>query len=221
MYRFIQLFKRLSYAIIISLIFTHQAAAFRIRLGTPHQDLKHYFYTGIKSQLGYASLNVNHPKIICLGGSYSRGAVLLGALVGRQWMQYFATELAFEWLHSYAGRKEYLFRSEPIKTDLSFYTLGFGLDCMPMLPVSDNISLLGVFGIGYKNANITENKQKIFDLMGWKVIPRIGLGVVLDRVDARLSLKLLTELNNLFKDGNQSVFKPSFLLGVNLSLSFK
>lgn len=219
---FIQFFKQLSYTIIISASFIHQAAAFRISPGTAYQDLESYFYTGIKAQLGYTSLNIDHPKIASyVGATYSKGSVMIGLLVGRQWMKYFATELAFEWLNSYGGSKRGLLTDELIETNCSFDTLGFGLDSMPMLPLSDDISLLGVFGIGYKKAYITAKKQKIFDWMGWKVIPRIGLGVVSDGVGPRAALKLLTELNNLFKSDNHQVFKPSFLFGASISLSFK
>ncbi|MGI2299746.1 hypothetical protein [Candidatus Cardinium hertigii] len=215
-------FKPFISAVIISLTFTHQASSFMIRPGSIHQDSKRFFYTGIKAQLGYVPLDVEHPKIYCHAPcTYSRGAVGLGALIGRQWVEYFSTELAFESLLSYKGIKQGLFTSESIETDLSFYTLGFGLDCIPMVPVSDDISLLAVLGIGYKKANITIDKQKIFDLMGWKIIPRVGLGVVFDSTVTDISLKLLTEFNNLFKSDSHRVFKPSFLLGASCSLNFK
>ena len=190
--------------------FTHQALAKKqssmIRAGFAYQASEGYFYTGVLIQLGYASLKQGHPSLIPYkykDSAFSNRGVMLGVLLGRQWMDYLATELTFEWLSSYAGSKVIGFSSEPIKSesikerkvlklssgphpitepikaDLNFYTFGVGLDCMPMLPVSGNISLLIVLGIGYKKANIQaeeeeifEKEEEIFDSIGWKVIPR-------------------------------------------------
>lgn len=152
--------------------------------------------------------------------------VMAGLLVGGQLTDYFATQLGFEFLSSYGGVKKTLFTETLIDSTFKFYTFGPALDFLATIPLTNKISLSPILGCAYKKPYIyrkptNQQQRKIFKRIGFAFIPRAGFGLLFSTKDVRCLLKLLAELNNVFKYGNESVFDPSVFLGISGSYCFK
>mgnify|MGYP000903389951 CR=1 FL=1 len=187
-----------------------------------------YCYAGITA--GASSLQVK--KMHKALGQYTAlspfpspsGSVILGLFVGRQITSYMAIELSLvEWN---IGGNEYEVDNDPfhrfpaLKNSSTNYTVGAAFDCIPMVPISDRSSLLSVIGIGGKTAGIEILDKKVFKKIGWKAIPRIGLGAVINDECGRYSGKILVEFNNAFQNNKASIFHPSLVFCIHMAMNF-
>lgn len=180
-------------------------------------DSESYLYAGMSFGAGVTGLNADHPELgiykdLNLSPYFPAG--MLGLLAGYQITKYIAMDASFE-LVGGAQNSKY------DKIGSAMLTFGFAFDIVPDVPVSDEVSLLAIMGVGYKTADIIISQDKPFDCISWWMIPRLGLGVNLNTAPGRLTIKLLGEFDNLFQAKSKAILSPSFLCCANLCLNFK
>lgn len=193
-----------------------------------YRDTPGYYYAGMAIGAGSLQVNKVHKALAQYTTLSSfpspSGGVILGLFAGRQMTPYMAIELALvEWYigdSKYQVYDGYISKFPGSKKSSTNYTVGPAFDFVPMVPISDIVSLLGVVGIGWKTAGIEILNEKVFNTIGWKPIPRIGLGAVVNDECARLSGKILVEFNNVFQNNKESIFRPSLLLCMHVGINF-
>lgn len=198
-------------------------------MGIDHTSSQAVYYIALKPSLGNLSLDEKQPQLRQYASNSSfpspSFAGMLALLGGCQINPYIAMELGIEWLIStqkYQIHDAYSFgiSSTPKEKTSTLYTVGLGLDCIPMVPVSETVSLSALLGIGYKTAGVEVLDVKEFTTMGWKFIPRIGLGGTINDEILHLSCKFVVEFNNCFRDMKHPIFNPSMLFCTQIGINF-
>lgn len=194
-------------------------------------DSESYLYAGMSFGAGVTGFNADHPELgiykdLNLSPYFPAGMV--GLLTGYQITKCIAMDASFEFIIGYKKYRivdSYLHNFKPREVECEvkshICTFGLALDIVPTVPVSDEINLLAVVGVGYKTANIKILGDKPFDRISWWIIPRLGLGVNLNTATGSLTIKLLGDFNNLFQAKSEAILSPSFLCCTNLCLNFK
>ncbi|WP_419241045.1 hypothetical protein [Cardinium endosymbiont of Nabis limbatus] len=212
-------------------IFAKEELATDKRMFMHNEEAENYWYGALCIKLGNLSLNKKHPKLLQYSSYHPFPAcsfgVMPGLCVGRQINPYMAIELALEWFIStqkYKSLNANGFSYSPIDSPTekasTLYTVGVGLDYIPMVPVSSTVSLLASIGCGYKKAGIEVLGVKEFDDISWNFIPRIGLGAIMHDGFLSFSVKFVLEFNNCFRDSKHPIFNPSLAFGVGMGVGF-